>query len=286
MADHHGKVAVITGGASGIGLALAQRAGAEGMAVALVDIDEAALERAAADLRAQGIDAHTIAADVSQAEAMEAVAGRVTAEVGDPWLLVNNAGVFLAAPFLETTPAQWDFVVGVNLWGVVHGMRAFLPGMVARDSGHVINVSSVDGLVTVPNAASYNGAKHAVSAITETVFRELEAAGSNVAMSLLCPGAVATNIVQSARHWPARLGPPPEVELTEYPELDGLMTPGQVADITFEAIAERRFWILTHNAQYAPAIRARAEGIVNGSNPDNETVDPNFRSETGRTPRS
>ena len=107
---------------------------------------------------------------------MLAVAERVHEEVGEVWLLVNNAGVFLAAPFLESTPPQWEFILGVNLWGVVHGLQAFLPGMVARDSGHVVNTSSVDGIVTVPNATSYNAAKHAVTALSETLFRELEAA--------------------------------------------------------------------------------------------------------------
>jgi NAD(P)-dependent dehydrogenase (short-subunit alcohol dehydrogenase family) len=139
--------------------------------------------------------------------------------------------------------------------------------------------------VTVPNATAYNAAKHAVTALTETLFRELEAAGSNVGVSVLCPGAVATNIVQSARHWPARLGPAPEVRSTEYPQLDELMAPARVADITFEAIAARRFWILTHPAQYAPAMRARADGAIAGANPDDSTVDPNFSRASGRVPR-
>ena len=285
MPGYHGKVAVITGGASGIGLAIAQRAGAEGMTVALVDVDAQALEHAATALRSNGVAVHSLAADVADAEAMAAVAERVSEEIGEAWLLVNNAGVFLASPFLEMTPQQWDFIVSVNLWGVVHGMRAFLPGMVARDAGYVVNTSSVDGIVTVPNAASYNAAKHAVTALSETVFRELEAAQSKVGMSVLCPGAVATNIVQSVRHWPARLGPPPEVEIAEYPDLDDVMAPAQVADIMFEAIAVRRFWILTHPQQYAPAMRARTEGIINGANPDDATVDPNFRRESGRVPR-
>ena len=285
MPDYRGKVAVVTGGASGIGFAIAQRAGAEGMAVALVDVDAEALEVAATTLRSNGVAAHALTADVADADAMAAVAERVSTEIGDAWLLVNNAGVFLAAPFLKMTAAQWEFIVSVNLWGVVNGMRAFMPGMAERDSGYVVNTSSVDGIVTVPNAASYNAAKHAVTALSETVFRELEAAGSNVGVSVLCPGAVATNIVASARHWPARLGPAPAIETTEYPELDDVMAPAQVADIMFDAIAERRFWILTHPEQYAPAMRARTEGIISGANPDDASVDPNFRRESGRVPR-
>src|SRR5580700_5423255 len=183
MSSYDGRVAVITGGASGIGYAIAQRAGAEGMTVVLVDIDSAALDDARARLNAGGVAVHAMAADVSDRAAMMALADRVGDEVGDTWLLVNNAGVFLAAPFLELPPEQWDFIIGVNLWGVVYGMQAFLPGMVARDSGHVINTSSVDGIVTVPNATSYNAAKHAVTALSETLYRELELAGSAVGVS-------------------------------------------------------------------------------------------------------
>ena len=212
MSGYAGKVAVITGAASGIGFAIAERAGAEGMAVALVDIDEGALEPARAALEAAGATARAYAVDVSDRDAMTGAgrAGRRD-ELGDVWLLVNNAGVFLAGTFLEMPPSQWDFILGVNLWGVVYGLQAFLPGMVERDSGHVVSTSSVDGIVTVPNAASYNAAKHAVTALSETLYRELEAAGSGVGVSVLCPGAVATNIVASARHWPARLGPAPPV---------------------------------------------------------------------------
>jgi NAD(P)-dependent dehydrogenase (short-subunit alcohol dehydrogenase family) len=285
MPAHQGKIAVVTGGASGIGFAIAERAGAEGMIVVLVDVDATALAAARAALERDGVVVHALTADVSDRDAMMALAAQVEAEVGDVWLLVNNAGVFLAAPFLEMPPEQWEFIIGVNLWGVVHGLHAFLPGMVARDSGYVVNTASVDGLVTVRNATSYNAAKHAVVALTETLYRELEADGSKVGVSVLCPGAVTTNIVKSARHWPARLGPPPPQSSDgEYPELDGLMRPAEVADIMFEAIAERRFWILTHAQQYAPAMRARMAGAIDGSNPDDTTVDPNFREDTGRVP--
>lgn len=285
MSGLEGKVAVITGGASGIGLAMAERAVADGMTVVLADVDEEALATARASLeRRPGARVHTHAVDVSDRAAMLELAERVDAEVGPTWLLANNAGVFIAGPFLEMTPAQWEFVIGVNLWGVVYGMQAFLPGMIERDSGHIVNTSSVDGLVTVPLATSYNAAKHAVTALTETLHRELEGAGSNVGVSVLCPGAVATNIVQSARHWPARLGPAPPVRGGDYPELDGVLAPAEVAAMTFDAIAERRFWILTHREQYAPAMRARTEGAIAAVNPGDDSVDPNFSRATGRAP--
>jgi NAD(P)-dependent dehydrogenase (short-subunit alcohol dehydrogenase family) len=284
MPDYRGQVAVVTGGASGIGYAIAARAAGEGMTVVLADVDEPALERAAASLRGRGAAVHPIWADVADRESVQKLAGRVQAEVGDVWLLVNNAGVYLSAPFNQMPLAQWEFVIGVNLWGVVHCLQAFLPGMVARDSGYVVNTSSIDGLVTVRNAASYVAAKHAVTALSETLFRELEEAGSAVGVGLLCPAAVDTDILHSLRHWPSRLGPAPAMTPRDYPPLDDVMQPEQVADILFAGLAERRFWILTHPEQGAPAIRGRAEGIIAARNPDDESVDPNFKRSTGRAP--
>jgi NAD(P)-dependent dehydrogenase (short-subunit alcohol dehydrogenase family) len=284
MPDYRGKVAVVTGAASGIGYAVASRAADEGMTVVLADIDAAKLADAAAALRTAGADVHAIGVDVSDRESVMRLAARVRDEVGDVWLLVNNAGVYLSAPFVEMPLAQWEFVVGVNLWGVVHCLHAFLPGMVDRDSGHVVNTSSIDGLVTVRNATSYVAAKHAVTALSETLYRELEEAGSSVGVSVLCPAAVATDILGSARHWPDRLGPPPAVAERDYPPLDGVMPPVQVADIVFAGVNERRFWILTHPEQSAPAVRGRADSIIAATNPDDDSVDPNFRRSTGRTP--
>ncbi len=209
MDELRGKIAVVTGAASGIGLAIAKRAGAEGMTVVLVDIDDQQLAVARQSLAERGIQAAGMGADVADRGEMMRLAQRVDNEIGPVWLLVNNAGVFVSAPFVDSTVAQWDFVLGVNLWGVVHGLHAFLPGMVQRNAGYVVNTSSVDGLVTVQNTSSYVAAKHAVSALTETLFRELQDAGSEVGVALLCPGAVVTNILASARHWPDRLGPGP-----------------------------------------------------------------------------
>jgi NADP-dependent 3-hydroxy acid dehydrogenase YdfG len=279
-----GKVAVVTGAASGIGYAVAARAAAEGMTVVLADIDERKLSDAVAALRGTGADVRSVWVDVSERDSVTDLARRVRDDVGDAWLLVNNAGVYLSAPFAEMPSADWEFVVGVNLWGVVHGMQAFLPGMVERDSGHIVNTSSIDGLVTVRNAASYVAAKHAVTALSETVYRELEEAGSSVGISVLCPAAVATGILSSARHRPSRFGPAPQVPDRDYPPLDGVMQPAQAADIMFAGVRERRFWILTHPEQGAPAIRARAEEIVAGRNPGDDSVDPNFSRSTGRTP--
>jgi NADP-dependent 3-hydroxy acid dehydrogenase YdfG len=281
---YRGKVAVVTGAASGIGYAVAARAAAEGMTVVLADIDTIKLRDAAAALRGTGADVHCVWVDVSDRGSVTDLARRVREEAGDAWLVVNNAGVYLSAPFTEMPAADWEFVVGVNLGGVVHGMQAFLPGMVERDSGHIVNTSSIDGLVTVRNAAAYVAAKHAVSALSETVYRELEEAGSSVGISVLCPAAVATDILNSARHRPSRLGPAATAPERDYPPLDGVIQPAQAADIMFTGLRERRFWILTHPGQGASAIRARAEDIVTGRNPGDESVDPNFSRSTGRTP--
>ncbi len=284
MAGYQGKVAVVTGAASGIGYAVAARAAAEGMTVVLADIDAPRLEEAARSLRAGGADARAMVADVSDRDSVTDLARRVAREAGDTWLLVNNAGVYLSAPFTEMPAADWEFVLGVNLWGVVHCLQAFLPGMLERDSGHVVNTSSIDGLVTVRNATSYVAAKHAVTALSETLYRELEEAGSSVGISVLCPAAVATDILNSGRHRPARLGPAAPLTAREYPPLDEVMQPEQAADIMFAGVRERRFWILTHPEQGAGAIRARAEGIIAGRNPDDESLDPNFTKATGRQP--
>jgi NAD(P)-dependent dehydrogenase (short-subunit alcohol dehydrogenase family) len=284
MPDYRGKVAVVTGGASGIGYAVASRAADEGMTVVLADIDAERLEQAAASLRGRGAAVHAFEVDVADPESVRKLAERVHAEAGDVWLLVNNAGVYLSAPFVEMPLAEWEFVVGVNLWGVVYCLQAFLPGMAARDSGYVVNTSSIDGLVTVRNATSYVAAKHAVTALSETLFRELEEAGSAVGISVLCPAAVDTDILHSVRHWPGRLGAAPAQPERDYPPLDDVMRPEQVADILFAGLAERRFWILTHPEQNAAAIRGRADGIVTARNPDDDSVDPNFKRSTGRAP--
>ena len=285
--DLEGKVAVVTGAGSGIGRAIAAGAAARGMAVILADLHEDRLSGATAAITASGGQAWSVVTDVSDPASVAELAQKA-AGVGDVWLLVNNAGVFLSGPFLEMPRSHWEFVLGVNLWGVVHGLQAFLPGMVARGTGHVVNTASVDGLVTVENAASYVASKHAVIGLSETVYRELTSAGTGVGVSVLCPGAVPTAILDAAPHWPSRLGaPPPSGPAPDaYPELDEMMTPAQVADIVFEAVAARRFWVLTHASQYGPAMRARTEGAIAGRNPDDESVDPNFRSDRGRKPGS
>lgn len=269
-----GKVAVITGSASGMGEAMAERAVAEGMQVVLVDVEAPALARVAHRLREAGGSVWAMEADVANRDAVLEVAAKVEAEVGDTWLLVNNAGVGTRAGVHEMTHAQWEFVLGVNLWGVIHGLEAFLPKMVERDRGHVVNTSSMAGLMTWPGIGAYVASKHAVLGLTEVLYRELEDMGSAVGVTLLCPGGVVTEIVNAERNWPSRLGPPPRTVRREYPDYPERKQPHEVADQVFEAIALRQFWVLTHPWQYAQAIHARFDGAVAGRNPDDSTIDP------------
>lgn len=274
MAELAHKVAVITGAASGMGEAMAERAAAEKMVVVVVDVEAPALARVAQRLREGGASVRAMEADVSDRAAVLDVAAKVEAEVGETWLLVNNAGAGTGARVHETPHELWEFTLGVNLWGVIHGLEAFLPRMVERDRGHVVNTASMAGLVTSPRMAAYVASKHAVVGLTEVLYRDLEEMGSAVGVSLLCPGAVATQILSSLRNWPSRLGTPPSHQRREYPDLPGLKRPHEVADQVFDAIDRRQFWVLTHPWQYADAIRARFDGAVAGRNPDDATVDP------------
>ncbi|MGH8988288.1 MAG: SDR family NAD(P)-dependent oxidoreductase [Acidimicrobiales bacterium] len=281
-----GRVAVVTGAASGMGEAMAERAAAEGMRVALVDVEASALAAVADRLSAAGGSVWAMEADVSDRAAVLDLAKRVEAGVGDPWLLANNAGVGSSAPVHALTHEQWEFVLGVNLWGVVHGLEAFLPKMVERDSGYVVNTASMAGFMTCPNLGAYVASKHAVVGLSEVLYRDLEAIGSKVGVSVLCPGGVVTKIMSAERNWPARLGPAPSTLPGEYPDFPERKQPRDVADQVFEAIASRQFWILTHPWQYADAIRARFEGAVAARNPDHTTLDPVVKAMRDRPPAS
>ncbi len=274
MTDLERKVAVVTGAASGMGEAMAERAAAEGMWVVLVDVEAPALAAVAERIGAAGGNVWPMEADVSDRAAVLDLAKKVETEVGDPWLLANNAGVGSSAPLHALTHEQWQFVLGVNLWGVIHGLEAFLPKMIERDSGYVVNTASMAGFMTCPNLGAYVASKHAVVGLSEVLYRDLEAMGSNVGVSVLCPGGVVTKIMSAERNWPARLGPAPSTLPGEYPDFPERKEPSEVADQVFEAIAARQFWILTHPWQYAEAIRARFEGVVAARNPDDATLDP------------
>jgi NAD(P)-dependent dehydrogenase (short-subunit alcohol dehydrogenase family) len=205
-----GRVAVVTGGASGIGRAMAERFLDEGMSVALGDVEQAALDATAKALATKG-DVLAVVTDVSDAKSVESFAAQVKDRFGSYDVVCNNAGVAGHLGLLGDTPLEdWRWVLDVNLMGVVHGIRSFVPGLVAQGSGHVVNTASVAGWLGVPGMGPYCASKHAVLAISEVLRNELQASHSSVGVSVLCPGTVNTAIMKSERNWPDRLGQRPE----------------------------------------------------------------------------
>ena len=246
MQDLQGKVAVITGGASGIGFALAERAIAEGMAVAICDIEVGALERAAEKLRTGGAKVASYRVDVSKEGEVEAAAAAIYAEFGAVHLLCNNAGVLNQdKPTWEHLIADWQWLFSVNVMGVVHGIRAFVPRMLAGgQEGHIVNTASMAGLVTGrPGAAVYDASKHAVLSLSESLYRDLVVTTPKLSASVLCPGAVMTNIWTAERNRPGgAVTEQPQDGSTAFP--GGSFPPSEMANRVFDAVAANRFYVL------------------------------------------
>ncbi len=267
MKEFRNRVAVVTGGASGIGRAIAERCVAEGMRVVLADIEAPALDEAA-----EAMNARAYRVDVSDAAQVEAMAEAVYKEFGAVHLLFNNAGV---APNGKPVWAQplniWKWVIDVNLYGVIHGLRSFVPRMLAGgDEGHVVNTASVAGLHSGPMISPYFATKHAVVGLSESLYLELAMFKTRVSASVLCPAFVKTKIAESGRNRPGALAAP-EQEPNEFEAMvRGLVetgvSPESIADKVFEAIREQQFWILTHPEMDA-SIRARVDGMLARRNP-------------------
>jgi NAD(P)-dependent dehydrogenase (short-subunit alcohol dehydrogenase family) len=251
-----GKVAVVTGAASGIGFALCQRFAAEGMHVVMADLDATALDAAARRLDA---DVLAVPTDVTSWERVDALAAQVVEQFGAVHVLCNNAGVQLPGRTWDFTREEWEWVLGVNLGGVVHGIRSFVPGMVERgEPAHIVNTASVGGLLAFPGLAPYATAKYAVVGLSECLEHDLRAAGAPVGVSVLCPGPTLSSLRENS----ALLRPGGEEGravplVTEVPRMPAADVAAQVVD----AIRANRFWILTHPA-YNETIRRRCEGIV------------------------
>src|SRR3954471_7231696 len=210
MNELEGKVAVVTGGASGIGRAVAERLAGEGMRLVIADVEEAALaetEKAFAD---KGAEVLAVRTDVSDGAAVDALRDQTLERFGAVHLIHNNAGVGSGGPIWTLTEADWAWVLGVNLWGVIHGIRAFVPLLVEQGEGHVVNTASMAGLISTPMMAPYNASKHAVVTISETLHYDLQLAGSPVRVSVLCPGVVQTRIHESHRNRPGGGAAEPE----------------------------------------------------------------------------
>lgn len=270
------KVAVVTGAASGIGLAIAEHLAAEGMKVVLADIEHGALDKIEAAFKAKGASVLAVRCDVSKGAEVEALAKRTVDEFGAVHVVCNNAGVVPpGGPLWERTEADWQWVLGPNLWGVIHGVRAFVPVMLEQDTEcHVVNTSSMAGLVSLPYLGIYNVTKHAVVTLSEALHRELEAAGAKVKVSVLCPSWVVTNLGDAARNRPPELQNP-DGEKSEQEEaidqamqgfLDSGLSTEQVAAAVVDAIKEEKFYILL-NPELMPLVRARMEDILENRNP-------------------
>ena len=202
MEDLQGKVAVITGGASGIGRAVAERAAAEGMKIVLADIEEGPLEQAVDDLGAAGAEAIGVRTDVADRASVEALRDRALDRFGAVHLVHNNAGIGLGGPIWEVTEEDWRWILGVNLWGVIHGVATFTPLLIEQGEGHIVNTASIAGLIVAPFLGPYNATKQAVVAISETLFKDLQTVAPPVGVSVLCPGFVQTRIAESERNRP------------------------------------------------------------------------------------
>jgi NAD(P)-dependent dehydrogenase (short-subunit alcohol dehydrogenase family) len=274
MMELKDKVAVITGAASGIGRAIADRCMQEGMKVVLADVQLEALTKTEASMKASGATALAVRTDVSQARDVEALARKTLEVFGAVHLLCNNAGVGTGAAIWESTIADWEWVIGVNLWGVIHGVRVFVPIMLEQDTEcNIVNTASMAGLISGPGLGVYKVTKHAVVTLSETLYHELAERGAKVKVSVLCPGIVSTRIMESARNRPGQFPTTAPLDPASGARWEALrkgvaagMPAAQVADAVFEAIRRDQFYILTH-PEGKEYVRSRMEDILQGRGP-------------------
>jgi NAD(P)-dependent dehydrogenase (short-subunit alcohol dehydrogenase family) len=280
-----GKVAVVTGAGSGIGLALANALAVGGCSVVLADVQDDALERAAEQVARHGVDTLAVRTDVSDRDEVEALARATIDRFGAVHVVCNNAGVSGAGdPWLGPIEG-WEWVMGVNFWGVVHGVRAFLPHLVMSGGGHIVNTASMAGLY--PGfAAPYDASKHAVVAITEGLYHSLRDAQMPVGVSCLCPGWVRTGILDADRNWPAEYGAVPEVDAAAEiartyvrRAIDEGTQPAAIADHVLDAVRDGRYWVLPH-PEFVDMAMERFAQIGEGANPERPEHTP------GMPPRS
>ncbi|MEJ6005620.1 SDR family oxidoreductase [Paucibacter sp. AS339] len=283
MKSFQGKTAVITGAGSGFGLELARLAAARGMNLVLCDVQADALERAAAEFSGRPLLAQQV--DVSKAAEMETLAQAVQARFGAPHLVFNNAGVGSGGLIWENSLADWDWVLGVNLMGVVHGLRLFTPMMLEAAAanpsfeGHIVNTASMAGVVNAPNMGVYNVSKHAVVALSETLYQDLALVTEQIHCSVLCPFFVPTGIAQSHRNRPLALqgGRPTQSQLIGQAMSDkavnaGKVTAAEVAAMVFAAIEAEQFYIFSHPQSLA-GVQTRLEDVMQSRNPSDPFKD-------------
>jgi NAD(P)-dependent dehydrogenase (short-subunit alcohol dehydrogenase family) len=269
------RVAVVTGAASGIGLALAERFAAESAKVVMADIEAPALAAAAEGLRRRGATVLATRVDVSRPEDVERLARETYDAFGAAHVLCNNAGVAVIGAVHEHTLADWQWVINVNLWGVIHGVRAFLPRMLGGgDEGHIVNTASMAGLTTAPFMSVYDVTKHAVVALSESMYKELQVTGAPIGVSVLCPGLIDTNIMRSSRNRPEDLAEAgkagPMAQTFGQALSDRLASgypPSEVAEQVVAGIREGRFYIVPAQPEVKSAIGIRAQDLIELKNP-------------------
>lgn len=274
MDNFKDKVAVITGGASGMGRAFANLFGTEGCKIVIADIEEPALNATLDELKSKGIEAIGLITDVSSESDMDALGKLALETYGKVNLLFNNAGVGAGGPLVEQTVKDWEWVLGVNLWGVIHGLRVFLPHLLEHGDGHIVNTASVAGLTSYSYTGAYSVSKHGVVTLTETLFHEVRDMESSLGVSVLCPGIVKTNIISSERNRPEQLSDPLIPEPADEPNNSSFvdvvyehgLDPNTVAEQVKTAILENQFYIWTDYV-YEEAIASRHDDIINRRNP-------------------
>jgi NAD(P)-dependent dehydrogenase (short-subunit alcohol dehydrogenase family) len=264
-----GKVAVVTGAASGIGLALARQFGHDGMRVVMADIERVTLEQSAAALADDGIDVLPVVTDTSLESDVEALADATLERFGGVHVVCNNAGVGSRGLKVADLPRRdFEWVIGVNLWGVINGIRAFLPRLIAQDEGHIVNTASVAGLISPPGMGAYCVSKHAVVTLSEALHHDLRERGSRVGVSLLCPAYVPTGIADSERNQPPGVSVSSKSNERVAKEAAlrkavaaGKLSADDVARAVVAAVKENRFYVLTHPG-IKGAVRARMEDVL------------------------
>jgi len=279
ITDFKNKVAVLTGAGSGFGLECARIGAQRGMKLVLADVQQDALNKAAAELTAAGAEVLAQQVDVSDAAQMEHLARRVQERFGAPHFVFNNAGVGAGGLVWENTVQDWHWVLGVNLWGVIHGVRLFTPMMLdaaKKDPayrGHIVNTASMAGLLNAPNMGVYNVSKHAVVALSETLYQDLALVTDQISASVLCPFFVPTGINQSERNRPGALdaAKPTRSQLINQAMIDkavssGKVTAAEVAQKVFDAIAADQFYIYSHPKALG-SVQTRLEDIMQARNP-------------------
>jgi NAD(P)-dependent dehydrogenase (short-subunit alcohol dehydrogenase family) len=273
MNELDGKVAAVTGAASGLGRAMALAFASEGMHLALGDVDESGLNHTKTLLASYPVRIFSMRVDVSKAEEVDAFAERAASELKGIHLVCNNAGVALSGAVWETSEAEWQWILGVNLWGVVHGVRAFAPRLIAQDEGHIVNTASVAGLISPPGMGAYCVSKHAVVTLSESLLHDLAERGSRVGVSVLCPAYVPTGIADSERNRPpgVSISRKSKERLAKEAALKkavaaGKLSADHVARAVVAAVKENRFYILTHPA-IRGAVRARMEDVLDARPP-------------------